>query len=291
MITIKPLSQCTFDEAVKVWNEGFQGYFFDMTSTMNTYLHRLAKEEVSPQLSVVAWADGLPVGFVMNGIRNIQGKKVAWNGGTGVIPAFRRKGVAQELMDATMEIYRKEGVQVATLEAISHNQAAISLYKRLGYTITDHLVFLRHKGSYPLSSGMREEGYHLSRGPAHELSRLPMYRSLAPWQNQWASLPDGEAIIAHDPMGKALGYALIKRAFDEEGNLSSIGLYQCEVAADREDADAISRFLLTESFAPLDQTLLRSTVNLPVSNQRVYTMLKEAGFDLFIEQVHMMKIF
>ena len=77
----------------------------------------------------------------------------------------------------------------------------------------------------------------------------------------------------------------------KEGNLSSIGLYQCEVAADREDADAISRFLLTESFAPLDQTLLRSTVNLPVSNQRVYTMLKEAGFDLFIEQVHMMKIF
>ena len=43
----------------------------------------LSWEGLSPRLSVVAFKNNEPVGIVKNGIREIDGKKVAWNCGTG----------------------------------------------------------------------------------------------------------------------------------------------------------------------------------------------------------------
>ncbi|MGH9881544.1 MAG: GNAT family N-acetyltransferase, partial [Pyrinomonadaceae bacterium] len=45
--------------------------------------------------SFIAFVEGKPVGFLLNGIRNNSGGKFAWNGGTAVVPAFRGKGVGR----------------------------------------------------------------------------------------------------------------------------------------------------------------------------------------------------
>ncbi len=34
-LEIRRLSACSFDDAVKIWNEGFQGYFVDMTLSLD----------------------------------------------------------------------------------------------------------------------------------------------------------------------------------------------------------------------------------------------------------------
>ena len=39
---IRRLNTCTFDEAVQIWNEGFKGYFVDMTVSLDAYLRRFA---------------------------------------------------------------------------------------------------------------------------------------------------------------------------------------------------------------------------------------------------------
>ena len=33
----------------------------------------------------------IPIGFVLQGIREVDGQKIAWNGGTGIIPKYRGK--------------------------------------------------------------------------------------------------------------------------------------------------------------------------------------------------------
>jgi len=121
-IEIRPLSSCSFDDAVKIWNQGFEGYFVDLTLSLDNYLARLHSEELSPAHSLVAFCEGKPAGFLLNGIRMSAGRKVAWNGGTGVSPEFRGRGVGKALMRATIDLYDENGVEWATLEAISENE-------------------------------------------------------------------------------------------------------------------------------------------------------------------------
>ncbi|WP_405079770.1 GNAT family N-acetyltransferase [Paenibacillus chitinolyticus] len=146
MIAIRKLSECTLDQAVQVWNEGFFGYFVDMTTNPGAYMTRQAYEQLSPQHSIVAFDGEQPVGFVLNGIRMAGGGKISWNGGTGIIPAYRGRGVGRKLIEASLDIYREEGVDTATIEAIAGNAPAIALYESVGYVTRDTLLILRKAG-------------------------------------------------------------------------------------------------------------------------------------------------
>ncbi len=289
MITIKKLSECSFADAVEAWNKGFEGYFFDATTTIDRFLTRLAMEGLSAELSIVAFQNEDPVGIVLSGVRTIDGKKVAWNGGTGVAAPLRRHGVGRRLMHALLDVYRDAGIDTAILEAFRQNDKAIALYQEIGYEIIDHLVFLQRTDAIGenvfYSEG--ESKYQLKRGIPHDVRSLSFYRSMSPWQTQWPSVRDGESLTILDAAGEAVGYAIYKRAFDEAGKLLSITLMQCEAAPGREDGDDIVRFALSHLFAPFDLACRRTTFNLPVSNQRLVATLEEAGFTGSTEQVYM----
>lgn len=289
MITIKKLSECSLTEAVDAWNKGFEGYFFDITSTMDRFLTRLVKEGLSAELSIVAFQDEQPVGIALSGLRLIDGKRVAWNGGTGVAVSLRGQGVGRQLMNALLDLYREAGVDIATLEVLRQNDKAIELYRQIGYQCVERLIFLQRTdalGENPFNLN-RELPYRLKHGTPQDVRWLPFYRSMSPWQTQWASVPDGESLMVLNPAGEAIGYAIYKRSFDEVGNLLSITLLQCEVAPGLEDGDDILRFALSYLFAPFHLACRRTTFNLPVSNQRLVKILKEAGFTLTTEQLYM----
>ncbi len=62
-LEIRRLNTCSFDDAVGVWNEGFKGYFIDMTLSLDGYLTRLQTEGLSPEYSFVGFSEGQAVGF------------------------------------------------------------------------------------------------------------------------------------------------------------------------------------------------------------------------------------
>jgi GNAT superfamily N-acetyltransferase len=286
---IRKLSACSFDEALQAWNEGFQGYFVDMTLSLDKFLSRIHNESLSPEHSLLAFCDGRPAGILLNGIRGSGDRKVAWNGGTGVIPRFRGRGVGKRLMRRTLDIYKRNSVDEATLEAISENDSAIALYKKFGYGITDRLVFLEHEG--PCSSFTRasDESYSVRHVAPTLTARLDFYDPGAAWQAQSQSLSvnNGEAIIVKDASGTDVGYALYKRKFDEAGQVSNIALYQCVARSGVLDAEAVVRSALEHVYDPADVEGRRATYNLKAGDNLVENVLKEAGFKLIIEQVHM----
>ncbi|MGM7683432.1 GNAT family N-acetyltransferase [Cytobacillus sp. Hm23] len=292
MITIKRLTECSLQDAVTAWNEGFTGYFTDAQMTIDSFLNRLAQEGLSANYSIIAFDDKEPVGIVLNGIRMIDGKKVSWNGGTGVAPQYRGTGVGKKMMDASLAIYEEEGVEIATLEAIKENEKAISLYKKLGYVIEDSLLFIAHEDSFdsnPFKNHLAT--YNFIKTVPPEVQNLSFYKSMYCWQTQFKSVRDGEAFIAiDDQTGESIGYALFKRIFNEEGVHVTTALYQCEVAPRRRDQHQITASLLSQLFAPFDQKLKRITVNLVATNETVVSLLKEARFEKSIEQVYMKKI-
>jgi GNAT superfamily N-acetyltransferase len=68
---------------------------------------------------VLAWVNERPVDFILNGARTIEGKRIAWNGGKGVVPGYRRNGIGRRMMEACLAVYRAHDIDNAYLEAIA----------------------------------------------------------------------------------------------------------------------------------------------------------------------------
>ncbi|MGO0063755.1 N-acetyltransferase family protein [Brevibacillus fluminis] len=291
MVTIKKLSECTFLQAVEAWNKGFEGYFFDATTTVDRFITRFAYEGLSSDLSIVAFQDDQPVGLILSGVRTIDGKKVAWNGGTGVASAYRKQGVGREMMKALIGLYEEAGIEVAILEAFRQNEKAIALYQQMGYEIIDQLLFLQHTEAFETNpfAGAEQLPFTVKHGIPQDVRHLGFSDTMYPWQTQWQGVRDGESLIVLDAAGQEAGYAIYKRSFDEAGKLLQISLLQCEARPGHEQADEIVRLALSHVFAPWDAACKRTTFNLPASKERVVQALGSAGFTPAMEQVYMRK--
>ncbi|MBR7794489.1 MAG: GNAT family N-acetyltransferase [Bacillota bacterium] len=291
MIKIKRLIDCTIAEAVKSWNEGFAGYYIDTTTTPENLIKRMVNEDLSPLLSIVAFKDNQPIGIVMNGVRKVKGKKVAWNGGTGVAKEYRSKGVGKILIESTLSILKEEGVDLATLEAISNNTKAISLYKNMGYLIYDNLEYLTLKGKLlqnPIKDSNRK--YNVERVAPQQIGQLLFYKTMNPWQTQWQSAKNGEGIIVKDDSGNELGYAYYQKIFNSQGRHLSTILFQCESKPDLTDSEEIVYFMLGEVFGDFKDDIIRTIPNLPITKSELpLTILKQIGFQTIAQQVYMTK--
>ena len=288
-LKLRRASSCTFAEMRDVWNAGFQGYFVDMTLSLDALMSRITAEGISLDFSFIAFSKNAPVGFLLNGIRRQGGHRVAWNGGTGVVPPFRGKGVGKLLVNAALSLYASEDVSLATLEAITDNAPAIALYQKCGYEIADELIFLQRDTAMPsLPVSAR---YQVEFVPPAMVGVLNFYRKSAPWQGQWQSimLGNGDGLIAYDEAKKPVAYALRKKRFDDNGKLAGISLYQCEVNPECDDRELAAGSILDVAFSTDEGPCLRRAHNFSKSNSMILSLLDQAGFELLISQVQMMK--
>jgi len=277
---IKTVSQCTLNETLKAWNKGFEGYFVQIEMNGEVFLNRLVGEGLSPELSIVAFDQNNPVGIVLNGFRQIDGKKASWNGGTGISPDFRGKGVSRVLMEETIAIYERENVEVATLEAINENKVAIALYEKYGYTITNQLIFLR--GEYEAKLEKPVE-IHVETIRPEQLPYLSFYQEDVPWQCSWQSNKQGEAKIFYNENNEAIGYMLYKTVWNQEGAIDSIVLYQLELLGNG-NVEHIPHFIASIT----KHKVKLATVNFLASNPAT-SYLMENGLEVKTEQLQMKK--
>lgn len=283
MISFKRLNECVLDEAVEAWNEGFAGYFLDMTMSPEAFLNRLTMEGLSPALSFVVYAEGRPAGIVLNGIREIQGIRVAWNGGTGVVPEYRGKGISRTLMDHALQIYREESVQLSTLEALSPNERAIRLYKSKGYETVDRILYMGCDQALLKLDGVEAAEYTYRHGTPQDIKA---YEALMPWQSQWANFRrDGEALLVHEKE-HVIAYALFKRIYDADGENNGISVGQVRILEQRADQERLLQSLLSKILQP-ERTSFKRTFPVLASDKQLLHSLKSLGFEEKLSQVWM----
>jgi GNAT superfamily N-acetyltransferase len=279
------MNTCSFQTAHEAWNAGVKGYFVDLTLPLDRFIQRLGYENVSLEHSLIAFDQDRPVGFLLNAFRIVRNKRIAWNGGTGVAPDMRGKGVGNSLVAAAIDVYKSEFVDIAFLEAIQTNDSAIALYKKNGYHVFDELTNLQTDTPTKFTS---TGSYVIEEVHPAVVSRLDFYCERAAWQTQWQSLAStsGEAIIVRDGDDQ-VAYALFRKKFDEQGKLLAIALCQCEIAPDRGDDDEILSAVLDNIFPAGEYR--RATYNFRKSNRFVVDKLINAGLTTYVEQVHMRK--
>lgn len=281
-VRLRSLSECSIAEITALWNKGFEQYVKDMSRTDFQMTVRLGKLHIHPEMSVAAFAGDTPAGFVMIGWRDVGGRKLAWNGGTGIAVPFRGRGLSKLLLSEAIRRAKKHGAERLSLEARTDNDRAVAAYRSQGFVVADRLLDLRRTGGFSEMPFRRdkEEGYFCVRGTPEPAGGLAFYNGrLSSWTTEWFSLDGGRSLIAYDRTGTAAGYSLYQEEFGPGNRLSSIRLCHCEADPGREDGGDVIRYMLAEIMKPCVERLSRAAHYVRASNKELMETLREAGFE------------
>lgn len=286
MYHIKRLSECTLNQALEAWNKGFEGYFFDATMDVDRFAAKLGQENISADLSIIAFEGETPIGLLLSGYKKIGENLVAWNGGTGVAATHRRKGIGKLLVEKACELYEEKGIHTSTLEAISKNDQAIALYESKGYKVVDHVVHLSLETSVEFNDSLEYYPVYTS---AQDAQYLSSYHYDTPWQSQWWCMKDGLTLQLMGTDGETAAYAMFKRQYSPDGTLKAIVVTHCFIDKKQKDPDKVMDALFSHLFPSTVAPYQCTVAFFQTSNKEVYNYLTDKGFVMKVEQVWMKK--
>lgn len=133
-LVIKNLKDVPLEIIVTSLTTAFEGYFVPMPDDVIYWRNRFKGARVNWELSFGAFEDQKLVAFIIIGIDQLEGKRTAFNTGTGVIPAFRGQQLVDRLYAFAIPFFEEAGITNCALEVIQENKRAIKVYERLGFT-------------------------------------------------------------------------------------------------------------------------------------------------------------
>lgn len=237
MIDIRNLQGVSIEELTEVFNLAFSDYFVKIHLTPEQLSTKLQAENVCLAYSVGAFNNDRLVGFILHGYEERDGKKITYNGGTGVIPAFRGNSITKQMYQFILPILKQDGIDAVYLEVIEQNIQAIKSYLHVGF------VEVRKLDCY---NGAIKIDHAKSNSTIRELQQLE-------W-NEMRSFWDVEPSFQHSP-------STVERM---KGKTINLGAYQ---------NDQFVGYLI---FSPGNKKLLQLAVKPEFRRQGIATALIDA---------------
>jgi ribosomal protein S18 acetylase RimI-like enzyme len=131
---------CLRDTPVEVVHQAFVDAFSDyevsIQMPLDKFMEMMRTRDLKLEYSL-GWfeADRL-VGFLLVGCREIDRRKCFYDGGTGIIKEYRRKGIGNELIAELIDSMKLHDISSFILEVLESNIPAIELYRKHGFVIT-----------------------------------------------------------------------------------------------------------------------------------------------------------
>lgn len=130
---ITTLENIKLSEVLNAFNSAFADYFVKITLTEKNLAEKIMAENILLEKSVGAFADDKLVGFILLAIDEIEGRKTAYNGGTGVLPAWRGNRLTSKMYEFILPKLQTKEIYFQQLEVVTQNQAAIRVYEKIGF--------------------------------------------------------------------------------------------------------------------------------------------------------------
>lgn len=146
---IDTLYSTNLSELTSVFNKAFEDYIMPIQLSESGLLHKIQAEDIVLDHSVGAFDGPHLIGFVLFGIRRIQGLSISYNAGTGVLPGYRGHHLTEKMYNVALDRLKSMQVYHHQLEVICENEKALSIYKKIGYQI--RRSFACFKGSLSLA--------------------------------------------------------------------------------------------------------------------------------------------
>ena len=261
-MVIRTLTAADFDAVHTGFNEAFSDYLVPFALTREQLAEMMRRRGWVPEASVGAFDDERVVGFTLNAIEDDRG----YDTGTGVAPTHRRRGLARELMERSIELLRERGCREYVLEVLEENVKAVELYGGMGFRET------RRFQCWTCSVGVPPTSEAKGRPEAHT---TPEWWDVEPsWQNSTASIQ--RAGDEHVLLGDEDGYAVV---FPSNGDLPQLAVKH---SARRK---GIGTRLLHEAAAVAGKPL--RILNIDDRDAGIAAFLEAAGATRLIRQIEM----
>lgn len=181
---LKTVASVNFEAYVDAFNLAYSDYFVPMNLSIETMQSLIEREDISLDDSLVAVDGKRIIGMCMLAIRGKRG----WIGGMGVIPDYRRQGIARNIMANLLDRAKACGLRDTYLEVITQNVGAYALYEDIGFRKTRILAILDRGSQDSIDSPAN--GYMIQTVDATTVFPLfnDFHDSPLPWQRSFETI-------------------------------------------------------------------------------------------------------
>ncbi|ENK0839418.1 GNAT family N-acetyltransferase [Clostridium botulinum] len=188
MFSYDTLENISIETLHRTFLNAFSDYQVKMDLPILKFQYMLQRRGYVAKASMGAFNDETSVGFVLNGVRNWDGKLTAYDTGTGVIETYRKQGITSNMLLNVRQLFKEMGVEQYLLEVIQSNTSALQLYKKQGFKILRELeCFHLDKNKYNPITTYKVE--HVNMINSNEWRELTEFWDFVPsWQNSIDSI-------------------------------------------------------------------------------------------------------
>jgi len=162
MITIDTLKNTSSDVIYKAFSNAFSDYVENIQLTKSQFREMIERRGFNAELSFGAFHEKQLVGFTLNGTGSWNGRLTAYDTGTGIIPEFRKKGIATRMFKESLPVFRSHNITQYLLEVIKTNSSAYDLYKKSGFEVTREFdYYILPKTSIQIRNNKVNENYQV----------------------------------------------------------------------------------------------------------------------------------
>lgn len=136
---VRPLHDDDFPAVHAAFLEAFSDYQVPLQLEPAQLREMTTRRGYVPAASVGVFDEGSLVAFTLNGIGIWQGRRCAYDTGTGVVPSHRSRGLSRTMMDAAIQLLRDSGATAWLLEVLTGNVRAANLYRSAGFEVVREL--------------------------------------------------------------------------------------------------------------------------------------------------------
>ena len=265
----------TLSQLYEAFVRVYEDYPIKFKPTPEEFRIRLIKLNLDMGRSIAYKNGDDIIGFILYTINNYQGKMTAYNGGTGVLPHYRGKGIIDFLFDQSIEELSNAGANSLLLEVISTNQYAIKLYERLDFEYTRTLKSFKKKKAYssPIPTVLLKKANILK---AEYKAFKDFETSFIDSDSQLPFNLNNELLVEAYIQHELAGYIIYQ---PQVGRIS-------QLAVDRKQrGKKVAQALLRH--AELTSTRALTILNIPENEQETIGALEALGFENELDQYEM----
>jgi ribosomal protein S18 acetylase RimI-like enzyme len=213
MPQIRTLQKTSFEQIFNAWSDAFSDYA--RSWTYEDLQRMLLRRSYNAALSFGAFHGDELVGFILNGSGIFNSIRTAYDTGTGVIKAYRGKGLTKSMFDESLPLLRSAGMQQYLLEVLSDNATAISIYTKAGFTTSRILnYYVQPVSDIQLRTTTLPAEYTIKDISINDLTNVEsMCDYLPAWQNSLTAIankPEYFKIIGVYYDNALIGYGVIE---------------------------------------------------------------------------------
>lgn len=270
---IRTLATISISELAAVFNTAFTGYFVPISLTVAGMEDRIARARIDLSQSVGAFEGEELVAFMLTGVQERDGKKWAYNAGTGVVPDFRRRRLVKQMYAWGEDLWRAAGFTDLCLEVIVENAYAIRAYQGVGLQIGRRIVSYKYERPDTIST--------LSILAEAAQPDWPAYEQLRSFQPSWDYNRAGVEAVVKDyrffewkEEGQLKGFAIVH----QNGRIAQAGCLE---------PNQHNWETLLEQLAIQYSSM--TWINIDVEANTLLSVLQDRGWTPIIEQYEMFR--